>query len=241
MSPMRVLPRSLRVQLTASVALLVMCVVGLAGLTIALRIDHRDRSDLDRQMTGQAGKVRAAEHLRLVSVLDGLQALARGDAAALPDQEPIDLLDLTADAVAHARRRHPRVTYHLRDDGSTGSTGGVNGWPTGLRLAIDNLLDNAALHGKPSGDVTISVTTHDSLAHLTVEDDGDGIPADLREAMTRRFTRGTSPRNPGSGLGLALVEQQARLHGGTLTLATSPAGGLSATVSFPVTRGRHDH
>ena len=55
---MKRLPRSLRAQLTASVALLVMIVVGLAGLTIALRIDHRERNDVSRQMSGQADKVR---------------------------------------------------------------------------------------------------------------------------------------------------------------------------------------
>lgn len=55
--------------------------------------------------------------------------------------------------------------------------------------------------------------------------------------MTERFTRGERTRAPGSGLGLALVEQQTRLHHGTLHLGRGPAGGLQAVVSIPAEPG----
>ena len=199
--------------------------MNLETLTRNPHLPERQRAELTAAMS--------ADHRRLVSVLDGLQALARGDAAALPAREPVDLADLAADAVAHARRRHPTVTYHLHDDCSAGI---VDGWPTGLRLAIDNLLDNAALHGRPDGTVTVAVTSHAGRIRLTVEDDGPGIPADQRDAMIQRFARGPSPRASGSGLGLALVQQQADLHSGTLTLDAAPGGGLSATLRIPLAR-----
>lgn len=50
--------------------------------------------------------------------------------------------------------------------------------------------------------------------------------------MIERFTRGNNPRSTGSGLGLALVEQQAQIHGGTLTLDQSPLGGLAAALTL---------
>ncbi|MEU9371993.1 hypothetical protein AB0D71_46830 [Streptomyces avermitilis] len=50
-------PRSLRTQITAAVAVLVTVVVALAGLVIVARIDHRDRTDIDRQLTARAEKV----------------------------------------------------------------------------------------------------------------------------------------------------------------------------------------
>jgi two-component system sensor histidine kinase PrrB len=111
----------------------------------------------------------------------------------------------------------------------------VHGWPVGLRLAVDNLLDNAALHGRPEGTVDVQLTHDTDTVRITVGDDGPGIPADRRQAMKDRFTRGARTRSPGSGLGLALVDQQAHLHHGTLHLGAAPAGGLEATLSLPST------
>jgi signal transduction histidine kinase len=75
-----------------------------------------------------------------------------------------------------------------------------------------------------------------TIARVVVADDGPGIPAAAREAMKQRFTRGERPRSDGSGLGLALVEQQAVLHRGALELAESAGGGLCATVALPLGR-----
>jgi two-component system sensor histidine kinase PrrB len=58
------------------------------------------------------------------------------------------------------------------------------------------------------------------------------VPRDEREAVVGRFVRGRGTTVPGSGLGLALVDQQARLHGGRLTLEDAPAGGLRARVTL---------
>jgi len=170
-----------------------------------------------------------AEHRRLVAVLEGLQALTRGDAGAVPDREPVDITETVTSAVGQARRRHPRVAYTLR-----GAQDAVliDGWATGLRLAVDNLLDNAALHGDPDGTVQVTIADANDQVAVTVDDDGPGIPADDRGAMTQRFRRGANPRASGSGLGLALVEQQANLHNGSLTLGVSPAGGLSASLAL---------
>jgi two-component system sensor histidine kinase PrrB len=98
---------------------------------------------------------------------------------------------------------------------------------------VDNLLDNAALHGRPDGTVDIRLTHDATTARIAVSDDGPGIPPDQRHATKERFTRGARTRAPGSGLGLALVEQQAHLHHGTLHLGQSPDGGLRAIVSLP--------
>jgi two-component system, OmpR family, sensor histidine kinase PrrB len=172
----------------------------------------------------------STEHGRLVAVLDGLQTLARGDAGALPAREHLDLADLAAGAMDHAQHRYPQTTFTWHDSAGTAP---IAGWATGLRLAIDNLLDNAARHGKPHGTVEITIRATAEHVIIMVDDDGPGIPADQREAMTQRFTRGPNPRSTGTGLGLALVQQQATLHNGTLVLADAATGGLSATLSLP--------
>lgn len=71
---------------------------------------------------------------------------------------------------------------------------------------------------------------------MAVGDDGPGIPAERRVEVKRRFVRGDRPRSDGSGLGLALVDQQAQLHGGALDLGDAPGGGLLATLTVPVRR-----
>jgi signal transduction histidine kinase len=68
-----------------------------------------------------------------------------------------------------------------------------------------------------------------SLAGASVDQcDGPGIPVAERVRLRERFARGSRTAASGSGLGLALVEQQAALHGGSLELATSRRGGLLA-------------
>ncbi|CAN5516723.1 hypothetical protein BH09CHL1_BH09CHL1_00530 [soil metagenome] len=106
-----------------------------------------------------------------------------------------------------------------------------------MRLAIGNLLENAALHGNPSGQIDIELYADLRWIDINVSDDGPGIPADQRESLKERFARGSQARNGGSGLGLALVVQQAKLHGGQLILTDAVGGGLSATLTvraFPV-------
>ena len=173
------------------------------------------------------------EYNRVVSLLDGLQALARGDAGVLPAHDEIDLAELVGDAVSDAGRLHPEIRFVLGslDDAR------VTGWRDGVHGAIDNLLENAALHGRPSGTVTVELRARPEDVLLTVSDDGPGIAPDLRADMLRRFVRGERTRSDGSGLGLALVAQQAELNGGEFALGASPSGGLLATLRLP-TRGR---
>jgi signal transduction histidine kinase len=173
-----------------------------------------------------------AEHHRITALLEGLQTLARGDAGALPARANLDLTDLLDEAVRHAGHRHPHTTYRLTVDHMRPPY--LDGWQAGLRTAIDNLLDNAALHGKPDGRVDVMLHRDENQALITITDDGPGIPAADREAMKERFARGPNPRSHGSGLGLALTQQQADLHRGTLTLTDAPGSGLRAILALPI-------
>jgi signal transduction histidine kinase len=160
-----------------------------------------------------------AEQRRLVALLDGLQALARGDAEAV-DRAPVDLVDVVDAASAGARARHPGLELDARlPDGEAL----VDGWEPGLRLIADNLLENAARHGRPGGRVRVTV---DDGPVLLVDDDGPGIPGERREAVFEPFV------GDGSGLGLALVAQQARQHGATVAVEDSPLGGARFVVRF---------
>lgn len=175
------------------------------------------------------------EQARLLGLLDSLQLLARGDAAAAVPREGVDLAEVLDSAVAAAVVRHPRVRVAL--DAPEGPLL-VTGWADGLRVLADNLLENAARHGastRPDGGGTVAVllSGESGAAHLLVDDDGPGVPEPEREAVFDRFVRGTTATGAGSGLGLALVAQQVALHGGSVALSESPLGGARVTVLLP--------
>jgi two-component system sensor histidine kinase PrrB len=110
----------------------------------------------------------------------------------------------------------------------------LHGWADGLRLLVDNLLDNAALHGRQGGRVQVALAREDDTLVVRVEDDGAGIPPDERERLLEPFARGAAASAPGTGLGLAIVAQQVALHGGTLELGASGLGGLAVQARFPL-------
>ena len=175
----------------------------------------------------------SAEQDRIVHLLEGLQALARGEAADALPREDVELGDLVDAAIYGARRRHPGVTYELREhDAGRGDV--VHGWANGLRLVVDNLLENAALHG--GGRVDVDLGREDGRWLLRVADDGPGIPEGERERLLEPFARGRGATAEGTGLGLAIVAQQVGLHGGELRLAGSDLGGLAVEVRLPARR-----
>jgi two-component system osmolarity sensor histidine kinase EnvZ len=106
--------------------------------------------------------------------------------------------------------------------------------PAAFKRCLANLVSNAARHA-PS----IAISGHRDHRYLTVtvDDDGPGIPSDMREEVFKPFLRLDDARNQdegGTGLGLAIARDIARSHGGDITLGDSPMGGLRATVRVPV-------
>jgi two-component system sensor histidine kinase PrrB len=175
-----------------------------------------------------------AEQRRLVELLDGLQALARGDAGPL-EHTDVDLAEVADAATTAAAQRHPglELSAELPDAPVL-----IKGWEPGLRLLADNLIENAARHGRPHGHVRVTLATRASGAGavLCVEDDGAGIAAADRRRIFAPFARIDGSEGHGSGLGLALVEQQVRHHGASIEVDDSPLGGARFTVAFGAER-----
>lgn len=179
-------------------------------------------ADQRAEMLGDA----LAEQRRLVALLDGLQALARGDAV-LTEPEPVDLADVVAVAVAEARARHPGATIEMALPDRPVV---VRGWEPGLRMLAGNLVVNAARHGLGRVQVTLR---EGPPPVLLVDDDGPGIPEADRERVFEPFERLTEAAGrEGSGLGLALVAQQAREHGAAVAVEDAPLGGARVRVAF---------
>jgi two-component system, OmpR family, heavy metal sensor histidine kinase CusS len=114
----------------------------------------------------------------------------------------------------------------------------LTGNSTLLRRALHNLLANAIRHSHDGGVVTLSaVQGPDGLA-LSVVDHGEGIPPQFLATLGQRFARtdlSRSRKRGGAGLGLAIVQGIARLHGATLHLQSQEGAGTVAQITFPRT------
>ncbi len=104
---------------------------------------------------------------------------------------------------------------------------------------LGNLMDNACKWARSTVVVGIVAadrrdTSSEAPERITiiVDDDGDGIVPDLREAVLQRGVRADEAA-PGSGLGLAIVSDLAELYGGSIRLEASPQGGVRAKLSLP--------
>jgi two-component system sensor histidine kinase PrrB len=169
----------------------------------------------------------AAEHGRMQRLITMLRRLARGElldpAEAASD---VDLTEMVATAVEESQRRHPHAMISTTLDEDVA----VRGWAEGLRMIVDNLLDNAAIHGvddRGKASITVALTRAGDLAVLRVQDDGPGIPPEDRDRVFVRFQRRAA--GPGSGLGLTLVRQQAERQGGAVAVL-DPAEGTGARI-----------
>jgi len=162
----------------------------------------------------------------MARMLEAYLAFARGDSGetAAPTDMAAFLEELRSDAERHGHKA--TVVFHGPPI--------VTVRPAAFKRCLGNLVSNAARHA-PS----IAITGHRDHRYLTVtvDDDGPGIPAALREEVFKPFLRLDDARNQdegGTGLGLAIARDIARSHGGDITLGDSPSGGLRATVRVPV-------
>jgi two-component system osmolarity sensor histidine kinase EnvZ len=157
-------------------------------------------------------------------LLDGFLDFARSDAADI--LEPTDPAILLNDLIEDAKRSDLSLT--IGDHAPPGTIIAIR--PQAIRRALDNLVGNALRYGTIAH---ISLNVTDRSVRFTIEDDGPGIPAHQRDEATRPFVRLDPARNQdrgsGVGLGLSIVSDIARTHGGMLRLGDSDdLGGLKA-------------
>ena len=165
---------------------------------------------------------------RVEAIITALGQLASGQLAQAEDRELIDVTDML-DRVARENMRPGdavEIVVEVRDD-----LGTIWGWPGGLRLAVDNLVRNAITHGEATRIVLAAHREGDTMT-IIVDDNGRGLPVEEHQTVLGRFSRGSTAAPGGSGLGLALVAQQAALHGGRIELSDGPLGGLRATLTL---------
>ena len=165
---------------------------------------------------------------RIEATLGALERLAQGELSTFDDHVPVDITELLDRAAHDAMRVYPDLDVSL----VPAPTVIIVGLPAGLRLAVDNAIANAVKHGGATR-VQLSAVSSRAGVEIAIDDDGVGIPEEERNVVFDRFTRGSTASHSGSGLGLALVAQQAELHGGTASLEDSPLGGVRLLLRLP--------
>jgi two-component system, OmpR family, sensor histidine kinase PrrB len=169
---------------------------------------------------------------RIEATLTALERLAQGELTTVEDHVPVDITELLDRAAHDAMRVYPDLQVAL----VPGPAVLMLGLPVGLRLVIDNAIANAVKHGGATR-VQLSAITSRAGVEIAVDDNGTGVPEGERAAVFERFSRGSTASRSGSGLGLALVAQQAELHSGTATLEASPLGGARLLLRLPAPGG----
>ncbi len=162
----------------------------------------------------------------MTAMLEGYMAFARGDLG--EESAPTDMAAFLDELKSDAERQGHRATATFHGNPI------VTVRPQAFKRCLANLVSNAARHA-PS----LAITGHSDHRYLTVtvDDDGPGIPAHQRDEVFKPFLRLDDARNQdegGTGLGLAIARDIARSHGGDITLADSPMGGLRAVVRIPL-------
>lgn len=150
---------------------------------------------------------------RLGALADDLLLLARIEGPQPSGRRPVDLREIAS---------------------AGGQPAVVLGDAEALRRLVDNLLGNARRH---ASQIAVTTSVEGDLAVLDVDDDGPGIPVRDRDRVFDRWVRLDSSRSRpggGAGLGLALVREIARAHGGDVVVGDSPLGGARLRLTLPL-------
>ncbi|MGA0571961.1 two-component system sensor histidine kinase CreC [Variovorax sp. VNK109] len=150
----------------------------------------------------------------------------------------VALLPLLEDVAASAGAAAAPRGIHVKINAPGGNADilAVDGDAFLLRRAIANLVDNAVAFSPDGGEVVIGLQAAGrQLLHVSVKDQGPGIPAYAQDKVFEKFYSLARPatQKKSTGLGLAFVHEIASLHHGSIKLANAPGGGAVATLTLP--------
>lgn len=149
-----------------------------------------------------------------------------------PQRAVIEVADLIRTAIStFAGRGAERILVNAADRAASA----VEVDPDMLVLALRQLLDNALKYAEPGSEVRVNAKDDGDRVMICVADSGPGIPERERERIFEKFFRRSGVRNrlPGSGLGLHIAREIARIHGGDLWVETAAAGGSEFCLAMP--------
>lgn len=199
----------------------------LAGVSHDLRTPlTRMKLQLEMMPDDDAKEALIQDIAEMQRMLEGYLAFARGEGTEKP--APCDVGAILVEAVRQTGRNNVSIGINvaealivpLRQDA--------------FRRCVTNLLENAARFATM---IAVSARKAGNVIEVLIDDNGPGIPAEKREEAFKPFSRLESSRNPrtgGVGLGLTIARDVMHSHGGEITLAASPQGGLRVRLRLPI-------
>ena len=187
--------------------------------------EHLNRIELEtEQLNGLIGQILSLSQMEMVDEIH------RSDLISLSELIVNVLPDIQYEAAQSncVIRKHLTADCYVRGDAAL------------LKATIENILRNAIKYAPNSGEISIQTTAENRnggpLVRVAVSDNGPGIPEEELESVLKPFYRADRKRHwqkEGSGVGLAIADRAAHLHGGTISLRNKENGGLVVEIYFP--------
>jgi len=193
----------------------------------------RTRSDIERR---RSLEIIDQEARRLTHLVENVLLFSRGEGGRRPGiaPEPTPFAGEIRRAIEGfgpmCRTRSVEIRAELQEN----ITASVD--RNALRQILINLLENALKYGPEGQRITVGLALFDDRARIWVDDEGPGIPVADRDRVFdsfHRLRRELEARVSGSGIGLSVVRELARLHGGGVRAESAPGGGARIVVEFP--------
>lgn len=183
-------------------------------LSLAMIADEHARTELEKDIS------------EMENMITGYLNYASGTIS--EDVEKTNIIEQIDHAIIRDLGNNPAITFNLPDQGIPH----IPLRQMAFRRAISNLINNAITH---AGQCFVSLEYQDNLITILVDDDGPGIPKDMRRAAVKPFSRNLAGNtSTGVGLGLSIAKEFATTHGGELLLGDVPQGGLRVRLQLPV-------
>jgi two-component system sensor histidine kinase BaeS len=178
------------------------------------------------------------QNLLLTRLVDDLRTLALADAGQIElERTSIDFSALVKRVVEHFQPQAGSQQVRLEVTSPDNPIPSLSVDPIRLEQVLTNLLSNAMRYTPPGGHIELSLTANSNTVQLSIHDSGPGIPEQAMPYIFERFYRADKSRaraEGGTGLGLTIARQLARLHGGDLTASNHPSGGAVFTLTLPL-------
>ena len=181
-----------------------------------------------RELIGRIEK----ESMRMGYLVEDLLMLARMDQSRELEMTDVDLSELVRDAVSSAQAAGPEhpITMDIAHDVHT------QGDADKIYQVVTNLLANARAHTPDGTQIHVATYSDENGSYVTVADKGPGLSIEDQERIFERFYRVDTSRQrnsrEGSGLGLSIVDEVMKAHGGSVSVASEPGNGATFTLHF---------
>ena len=201
----------------------------LTAIVVAASTLERLDGELDEEMRNHLLRTLVERSKAMNALLTDLLDLDRLDSGiTAPRRYPLELTQLVRSLLA----KTDAAGAELVDVEGRDCRANVD--PPKVERIVENLIANAAAHAPAGSRIRIRCWREGDAAVITVEDEGPGVPAELRDRVFEAFYRGPDAlRRPGSGMGLSLVARLTEMHGGRAWVQDREGGGASFRVLLP--------